>query len=318
MKTLTGIIDQDAIPQEITAPFSTRLSNEAIQSRFRAGGKLRLNNTVLELKGGSHNDNTYTFLALSELEMINSKIVTNGNTLVVFCNSFLSKNSSIISFDEQNTKADDGTNAIERGHHGGNASPGDNGGNVAVHIFKKFDGLLDVNLLGQDGGEGGEGATGTQGLQGTTGRASETRTSYDGIEPPFNLIFYCHRRAGNGGVGGNGGPGGNGGNGGDAGNGGLFQLYNVGSEPISNDFIKFEGNAGKAGKKGTGGDGGNGGSGGAGGAGGRVRGGCSAGKKGANGKKGMKGSDGINGTTGINGSEIREALSLDDLIDKIK
>ncbi|MFN8092442.1 MAG: hypothetical protein U0599_09525 [Vicinamibacteria bacterium] len=230
------------------------------------------------------------------------RIVTNGNTLLIFANRFITQNgATIVAFEPTKRKAGNGEDAAGAGA-AGNVSganggsgptgspgrPGESGGSVLV-FTSSFNGPLSIDLSGQSGGDGGRGGPGGAGARGHKGEDAESTPA------------WCNRGGGKGGPGGNGGPGGQGGSGGAAGSGGDFHLFYVSSTTVNppvNPAVVVE-----AGSPGAGGQGGAGGSRGEGGEGGNGQGHCHGGDGGDPGAPGSSLGGGPTGALGSKGNQ---------------
>lgn len=289
---LTGNLSSSDIPSRITEPFSTTPADIAeISNRLQNGGKLTLENAVLEFGEISPFSDSRLFLGVKQLELKNSKIITNGNFLEVFCAKIsMDSDSKIISFKHANKRA---KNEIE----------GDYGGDTHIYLTNKIDSMLTIHINGQDGGNGLKGGTGSTGSQGARGRSARNGS--------FNS---CRRGPGGGHAGSQGGTGSNGTNAGDGGNGGVLKIFYI-EKNIQNDLeIDFKS---KKGTGGIGGEGGNGGAGGAGGLGGSNAGNCNSRSpernRGAQGPQGNTGNQGTSGVDGEDGKSFIERIEVSDL-----
>ena len=187
----------------------------------------------------------------------------------------------------------------KHGVDGNDGVAGDGGivgrhGSDAPHLeiwAKRFVGMPDIDVAGQDGGRGGKGQRGGHGGSGARGRAGEWVWFFGS---------HCWDDPGDGGDGGNGGAGGGGGRGGNGGTGGritLAVLPDTLDELVTSNAFTPLVNGGDAGRGGDGGDGGNGGSGG-------MRGFtevCEGGRKGHDGAQGQPGADGPDGSAASDG-----------------
>jgi hypothetical protein len=179
------------------------------------------------------------------------------------------------------------------GRAGATGQPGNPGfpGRSAptIYIFAtQIDGVLAVDLRGQDGGSGGRGQAGGDGGAGRKGTS--------GVSSPFD----CSRGGGNGGDGGNGGRGGQGGTGGRGGDGGTVIIAGPGASVLGLfDHLELALNGGKGGPGGPGGIPGAAGESGQGGNGSAFCGGGNAGRPGAPGPPAPPGATGPDGVAGI-------------------
>ena len=184
----------------------------------------------------------------------------------------------------------------DHGMDGGGGLTGDDGitGRHApsapnIEIWaKRFVGMPDIDVAGQDGGRGGKGQRGGHGGSGARGASGEWYWAFG---------KHCWDDPGDGGDGGNGARGGSGGRGGNGGDGGRITLAvlpeTLDELTTTNAFTPLV-NGGAAGRGGDGGDGGNGGPGG-------MRGFtevCDGGRAGRDGSQGQPGSDGADGNRG--------------------
>jgi hypothetical protein len=280
-------LTNDLVPVEVLAKINSDINQADFRLRLKSGGTMRLDNSTWKLGEPDFQANGLVFAALDVLELRNnSKIVTNGNTLVLFVNRFISEDGQIISFEDSLVKAKAGPHGQAVGEAGRPGMPGDNAGLVSIHVIEELDGIVHVNLRGQNGGDGGNGVTGAKGFTGSPG--ADSATAIGGFPP----IPRCVRDATPGSKGGTGQPGGHGGDGGVGGSGGIFQLFNIGASPISDARYTFKASAGQGGTGGKGASGGPGGDGGPGGRGSLL---CHGANSGPVGDQGQKGDDGNNG-----------------------
>jgi len=190
----------------------------------------------------------------------------------------------------------------KHGVDGNDGATGDGGiagrhGSDAPHLeiwAKRFVGMPDIDVAGQDGGRGGKGQRGGHGGSGARGRSGEWVWFFGS---------HCWDDPGDGGDGGNGGGGGGGGRGGNGGTGGritLAVLPDTLDELVTSNAFTPLVHKGDAGRGGDGGDGGLGGSGG-------MRGYtevCEGGRRGHDGAQGQPGAGGVDGSA-ANDGQIR-------------
>jgi len=307
MPIFTGTISEDTIPQEVTKPLPPNLTADSLRIRLQEGGTIKFVDGGTEIVGGGFSTDLIRIWVVDKIELQNSKIVTNGNNLVIICNKLIANGASIISFDDNNRKAKNGE--IYTGKNGEPGSPGDSGGVVSIHVVEDLQGRLDVNLSGQSGGNGLNGIAGDNGGQGAPGKPCDA--GLDGFPFPHPV---CHADGGPGGKGGTGSPGGHGGHGGNGGKGGTFLLFNVGDNSLPSAAYSFLADGGSGGKSGKGGAGGAGGPGGPGGDGNVV---CHGGPVGPPGDRGSDGDTPGDGVTGPPGSIIVQNLDLQAFIGHI-
>lgn len=304
MATYSGFdINEDQLPPSARARIDRAISKNDFAVRLKDGGEIVLDANTWVIGSPDFNKNTYAFIACDRFVLKNkAKIVTNGNTLVIFANEFHSENGTVLSFDGANVKAMPGADGA-----GASGHPGDSGGLVSMHVINSFQGFLNVDLSGQHGGDGGSGLAGQSGLAGPKGHDA----AQEGL--------WCKHSGQDGHPGGPGMPGGAGGNGGVGGHGGIFELYNIGPAPLSATVTAFAAKGGSVGKGGEGGPGGVGGPGGAGGNETKIDLGlgnhrtCDGGKTGPAGPNGAKGTDGLSNpaTNGAEGQMISKNLDLE-------
>jgi len=270
---LSGSLKPSDIPTYINKPLATPLYNmQEVTERLNQGGELVFNEAKLTVGVIDPKVNSQLFIAADTVELKNSKIVTNGNSIIIVCRELIQdKLSTIEAIPTEARKA-----SIE--------SPGSSGGEVQIFIASKINGKLNLDLSAQAGGDGENGRNGANGLPGSPGANKA-----------------------NGGNGGNAGNGQPGTNGGDAGNGGVLGIHYIETavqQDLDSLFISKAGTGGKAGQGGTGGIGGRGGQGDA----GRSDG--LAGNDGSDGPNGIDGKNGIDGDTVINEVKIEDIFSL--------
>ena len=184
MASYSGVVTGEMIPVEVRQPFPPAITPDMLKIRLHEGGTIKFTAATHELVGGGFSDNTYTFLACDKFIMKNSKIITNGNTLIIFCNVFSSEDSQIISFEGNDKKALRGPDGSGPSAHGEAGDPGDSGGLVSIHIIEKIEGHIFCNLAGQDGGDGGNAVDGAPGSRGGKGSASKSGVLFWGISTP--------------------------------------------------------------------------------------------------------------------------------------
>lgn len=294
-------LEFNQLPGQITVPFPLDLDERAFRVRLKEGGTWSFSKQDVILGKPNPGENTVHFMALDSLELKDgARIVTNGNTLVIFVNTLNIGNGKIVAFTEP--KAGGGINA-SAGGAGGRGGRGDDGGIVAIHVIQRINGFLDVDLSGQVGGDGGTGGKGPKGERGGDGAGGKS------------TVFDCRSGGENGKNGSKGGRGGDGGSAGDGGSGGTLFLYNIGKNPISTASYQFKGTAGIPGEPGSPGAGGDGGDGGRrGGGDGHCKGGEKDGDRGPVGDPGALGSS---GAAGAEGQAVVKALNLEALLESV-
>lgn len=220
-------------------------------------------------------------LRLKRIELRNgAKIITNGSQLEIDALQIVSERGQILSF----TTPDMQTAPAVTGITG---RAGNSAGRVLLDGGLVGNGVLTVNLFGQNGQPGGVGRPGPAGAPGAPG------------DHAADHLFDCAHGGGAGGRGEPGRDGEQGARGGRGGNGGTLVLK--GRLAVQVDQVGFTA------LEGTGGDGGPGGPGGAGGPGGSGGGGstyCSGGPAGPAGPSGNYGQRGPNGDPGTRGQLI--------------
>ncbi len=158
-----GTIDDKMIPAEVTEAFPLEGTTKQFQARLKSGGTMELKDTTLVIgPEPSFATNGKTFYALDSVVLRNSTIVTNGNTVVIFCNKLVSNEGKIIAFSK---RAAEDAKAV-----GVAGKPGDSGGLVSIHVIQAIEGTISVDLTGQDGGKGAAGTTGAPGGKGAKGQ----------------------------------------------------------------------------------------------------------------------------------------------------
>ncbi len=279
----------DMVNVEARKPLAHGISKQQLDIRLHNGGVLELD-AELAITPATFDKNSVVFLGLDELRLKKgARIVTGGNTLVIFANKVSSEDGEIISFSSNNRKASDGA--------GGTAgSPGVPAGAVTLVVVQKLEGRLHVDLSGQNGGAGSQGAAGAAGARGAKGQRANSGT------------VVCNSGGGDGARGEDGKQGVKGGDGGAGGHGGNFYFYNVGSAPLPSAAYAFVASAGKGGPPGAGGPGG---AGGAGGEGGDGDGPCGGGHGGPSGSPGPAGAAGAGGADSAPGTAVVKNLAID-------
>jgi len=210
-------------------------------------------------------------IAADTFEMLNgSRIVTNGNNLVLVANEMNFNNSGgIDSFYGATKKASAETAGLD-------------GGQVVIFPTKAINGTININLAGQAGGDGSPGGKGPDGAPGPKGSDASDKA------------FGCGSGGGDGGTGKDGLQGYLGKPGAPAGNGGTLVLRAAAIPGHINHFV-FQKEIASGGAGGPGGPGGNGGPGGIGGSGSKFCGGGHGGNPGQPGPQGLQGAAGANG-----------------------
>lgn len=282
-------IPYNVVANQIRQPLAGNLTPQQFAARLNAGGTLSLDGPDLIIGPADFSHNSVFFLALDTLELKNhARIITNGNTLVVFVNHLISEDGSVLTFTPDNVKA-------AAGGAGAPGSPGVPGRLVSIHVINDLTGIVHFDLSGQSGGDGGNGAGGAAGQPGVKGNAASSGP------------FGCNMGGGNGSPGAQGGIGGRGGDGGAGGAGAELELFNVSTSPIPVASYTFVAKAGMGGSPGVGGPGGPGGHGGDGGDGSGF---CSGGSPGPNGAPGPQGPSGVPGAVPNGGDAIVKNIDL--------
>lgn len=277
---LTGALTEKDLTPLITAPLPPAPTTlPLLRSRLDAAGRLTLRDATLVLGRSDQEDSEAFLIGVNSLSLINSTVVTNGNSLTIVCASMSMDSASVvISFPESSRRAPD-------------SSLGDDGGDLDLFVLDQAPTGLKVILHGQHGADGLAGKPGERGAQGPRGRSARN-----------GLLGTCRRGPGRGGRGGRGANGENGQDGTDGGDGGVMRVRFV-ELPIPSSFSpNFSAEPGIGGK---GGNGGVGGAGGAGGLGGKNAGNClrsdpvrNSGPEGPKGADGLVGADGVSGMAG--------------------
>jgi hypothetical protein len=205
-------------------------------------------------------------LSVRRLSLKNSNIVTNGGSLTIEADEVMSNGGNIISFVD-GTTAPEGIN-------------GRSGGELTLRVDGGLQGILTVNLRGENGGDGKPGAAARAGAAGVEGSHSSSGA------------FDCSSGPGRGTNGQPGLSGGDGGAGGKGGSGGTMILVAANPTAILSSIV-FHNEGGSPGKGGAAGIGGAGGPGGGGGASGGY---CSG--RGQSGDAGQPGPPGKAGASG--------------------
>jgi hypothetical protein len=295
-------VDFATVAKEAKKSLPSQMTVADFKARLKEGGTFSLGGGDLVLAPANFAKDTTFFLALDTLELKNgARIVTNGNTLVVFANKVVSEDGGIAAFrDDEHTAANGGL--------GEPGSPGVPGRLVSFHVIQQITGILHVDLTDQTGGKGGDGRQGIPGVMGVKGDPA--------IWDPLPLPPFCNCRRGGGGgsPGSAGGTGERGRDGGNGGSGGILELINVGATPIPAASYTFKADAGQPGGGGSGGPGGPGGEGGLGGDGGGC---CGNGPRGAPGATGQPGGSGNSGSVPNPGQAIVKNLDLEFIVKHI-
>jgi Trypsin-like peptidase domain len=279
--TVTRLISAEAsladLPEEMREPGPSGLSAAALELDLRNRGSLELRGTHLIV--GAVGANAALTLRVHTLTLAgNARIVTNGNSLRIVAWKIRVDSGSIVSFEEPGRVA-------LAGQPGQPGTSGRSGGEVRFDRTAVIEGLLPVQLLGQNGGAGGVGLTGTDGAPGARGADA------------VSGLFDCRSGGANGAPGGRGQPGARGGTGGSGGAGGRLILVEVSPQQAKAIVSTLSGGVG-----GVGGPGGPGGRGGPGGQGGSGAGFCRGGAAGLSGEDGVPGDHGPQGPDGPSGS----------------
>lgn len=297
MPTFEGVpLTEELLPPEITAHVPIDITTDQFAARLKSGGTMELVSTSWTIgKGPDFSGNSSSFIALDRLILRDSTIITNGNTLTIFCNKLVSNQGRIISFTDSTLKAAAGVDGNGPGLGGNPGQPGDSGGVVSIHVIEDIDGTIDVSLHGQAGGKGGNGAPGAQGAGGVKGANAVS----DGL--------WCRAGGQDGSSGGTGFPGGRGGDGGAGGQGGNFYLFRI-NKAVGEGSFRFTAEGGEGGEPGNPGAGG---PGGPGGEGGNGSGPCSGGNGGATGPAGSTGELGTKGPTAGKGVATTKSIEIE-------
>lgn len=288
------------IPAETKAGFFITLPTSDFQARLREGGTLTLSGKDLDLASSDSSDDGVAFMALDALELNQARIITGGKRVVIFVNRLTSRSGSIVSHSQR--KAARGSDGVGTGQSGHAGAAGAGGGSVSLYVIEQLDGILAVDLRGQDGGDGGNGSIGATGNKGANGPDAVIQDQ--GFETAPTLVEL----PGDGATGGTGQAGGNGGNGGNGGDGGTFEFVPV-SQSISQPGFLATG-----GQRGIGGQPAAAGAGGPGGDGGKMKpfsavSGFLMNKPLTGGHSGAQGPLGVAGTAGVNGTSGRDGQS---------
>lgn len=249
-------VTREMLPVETLKPIPLEITTDDFEARLKEGGTVVLDGNVLNIVSNDPKKLAIDVISLDKLVLKNkAKIITNGNILAIYVNTLDSEDGSIVAFDGANTSQPKApANQNGSGSSGYTGHVGESGGTVSLHIIKKINGVIHVNLSGQAGGEGGDGVQGAQPPQ--AGRGEDAADAWPAS---------CKHSGGNGNPGFPGGKGGAAGAGGHGADGGVFLLTSIGKEPLPISTYTFEapgGAAGKPGKPGAGGPGGRGGDGG--------------------------------------------------------
>ncbi len=278
---LSGNLSYEDIPKNISDNFPSKPETlSEIEERLDEGGRLALDGAILNLGEIDLQNNDHYFFGVDKLFLKNSRIVTNGHFMEIFCrNLVMDENSAIESFLETNEQAE-------------KDSDGDHGGEIHIYTLKKLKKDLNFELIGQDGGAGPKGSKGSTGIEGSQGRGGRNGS-----------WGTCLRGPGGGGRGGQGSQGGRGKDGGDGGDGGVLRIFYVETDIPNNFSIRVDSSGGVGGAEGPGGDGGDGGIGG--------RPGANAGncvRRTRRGPTGSPGPQGPAGNKGINGKDGKHVI----------
>ncbi len=188
------------IPPETKPGFFITIPTSDFQDRLRQGGALQLTGKDLDLGSSDHDQ---VFMALDALELNQARIITGGKKVTIFVNRLTSRSGSIISYSQR--KAARGADGAAAGQSGQAGTSGGGGGSVSLYVIEQLDGLLTVDLRGQDGGDGGNGSIGAAGSKGANGGDADVETdTFEGVPTLVQL-------PGNGSDGATGQTGGNGG-----------------------------------------------------------------------------------------------------------
>lgn len=286
---LSGDLTYEDIPQNVRQPFSIKPKDvDEIAQRLQSGGRLTLDGAKLRLGKIDLQKNEHFFFGVEKLILKNSRLVTNGHFLEVFCQNIVMDDQSVIeSFEESDEQAPTDTD-------------GDHGGEVNIYTINKLQKDLNFELIGQNGGVGSPGSKGSTGSEGSRGRGGRNGS-----------FGTCMRGPGGGGRGGQGGQGGKGKNGGEGGDGGVVRLFYIETDVPNGYSLKLDASAGVGGSGGSGGPGGDGGIGG--------RPGANAGnctrrtRRGPQGPQGPQGPSGHRGNDGNDGKYVILRIDVEDI-----
>jgi hypothetical protein len=275
---LAQLTKLSTLPEQLKTSLSGNLSPNDLRKQLQSRGSLTIDGTALV--AGDIGDGVTASLAVDVLRFVNGgRIVTNGNTLKIQANRIEVSSGSIDSFYPHDITPTDA--AV-----GSPGTKGANGGDLYLVATDAVDGILKINLSGENGGRGGTGVAGIPGAAGARGQ--------NGVDGFLN----CSSGGSNGAAGGPGGEGKAGAIGGDGGDGGRLYI----SKNLKGSTIEFLADGGAPGAGGTGGPGGSGGPGGQGGS-GSVH--CGGGHGGENGTNGLPGGAGPAGKLGNRGPVIQ-------------
>jgi hypothetical protein len=276
--SITQLTKLSSLPSIMKSANSSGLGPTELRNQLQSRGTLTIDGGNLVV--GEIGESITGSLAVDVLRLINGgRIVTNGNTLKIQANRIEVSSGSINSFYPLDISPPDAS-------PGAPGTRGANGGDLYVAATGSIDGVLKVNLSGENGGRGGAGAPGVPGAQGARGQ--------NGVDGFLN----CSSGGSNGAPGGPGEQGKPGAIGGDGGDGGRLYI----SKNLLNSTIDFVAAGGAPGSGGIGGAGGPGGAGGQGGS-GSVH--CGGGHGGDSGTSGLAGGAGPLGKLGNNGPAIQ-------------
>lgn len=268
---LTQLTKISSLPDPMKSGISNKLTADELQKDLQGLGELTIDGTTLVV--GEIGDGITSSLSVDVLHLINGgRIVTNGNSLKIQANRIEVSSGGLNAFYPPTLAPADAPPGVP-------GTRGANGGNIYISSAKGIDGVLKVDLSGENGGRGGVGAAGAAGAAGARGQ--------NGVDGFLN----CSSGGSDGSPGGpgkDGGPGAPGGDGGDAGH--LYLSRNLKGSTV--ELIAEGGNPGPGGLGGPGGPGGPGGQGGS----GSVH--CGGGHGGANGVNGLGGGSGPSGKPG--------------------
>ncbi|MES2836783.1 MAG: hypothetical protein V4667_04630 [Bacteroidota bacterium] len=151
-----------------------------LEQRIIKNGNLHLDSSYLFLDAKKEQN---LFLIFNEVSLNETRIITNGNTLTIFCNKLICTNSAIISFTP---------NYLTAINDGKNNYSGKRGGIVRIVVLNQMQGKLNVFLDGQNGANGFDGLNNEQ-TESTDGGYSYTETSVN-VDTYYDPTSNKHRR----------------------------------------------------------------------------------------------------------------------------
>ena len=147
---LAQLTKLSTLPEQLKTALSESLSPNDLRKQLQSRGSLTIDGTALVV--GEIGDGITASLAVDVLRFVNGgRIVTNGNTLKIQANRIEVSSGSIDSFYPHDITPTDAAVGLP-------GTKGANGGDLYIVATDAVNGILKVNLSGENGGRGGRGS----------------------------------------------------------------------------------------------------------------------------------------------------------------